>query len=97
MPSFKELSHTELYPWQESAWQQLTQQWPLVPHGLLFSGPAGLGVENFARFLAKALLCSESKTALQVCDHCRSCHLFEANTHPDFIDVFPEEGGGLSK
>jgi DNA polymerase-3 subunit delta' len=97
MSSFKDKDPLELYPWQENTWQRLSRQWPSLPHGLLFSGPTGLGIEEFARFLSKALLCSESKTTLQVCQHCRSCHLFEANTHPDFIDIFPEEVGKTIK
>jgi DNA polymerase-3 subunit delta' len=53
----------------------------------LFLGPAGVGKRTFALKLAKALLCANAAEAdLAPCDHCDSCRLLDAGTHPD-VDV----------
>lgn len=56
-----------------------------LAHAYLFTGPAGVGKRLFALELAKALLCEKAEGALQACDHCPSCVLVEAGTHPDFF------------
>jgi len=58
-----------------------------LAHAYLFSGPPGVGKRLFAGELAKALLC-ESRPIdgrLEACDHCPSCVLVDAGTHPDFF------------
>ena len=53
----------------------------------LFLGPAGVGKRTFALKLAKALLCANAAEAdLAPCNHCDSCRLLDAGTHPD-VDV----------
>ena len=86
--------HQELlsiYPWQQSQWKVLfaTRQQHRLPHALLLMGPQGLGKLDFARELAKVVLC-ESMGEL-ACGHCRSCHLFALGNHPDFFFVTVEE------
>ena len=54
-------------------------------HAYLFAGPAGVGKRLFARELAKAMLCESAGETLDACDHCASCNLVEAGTHPDVI------------
>lgn len=62
-----------------------------MAHAYLFVGPDGVGKRLFARELAKALLCEKSKD-LEACDHCDSCLLVDAGTHPDlFLVSRPEE------
>ncbi|CAN5287216.1 DNA polymerase III subunit delta' [soil metagenome] len=55
-----------------------------MAHAYLFLGPAGVGKRLFARELAKALLCENPPASLTACDHCASCSLVAADTHPDF-------------
>lgn len=79
-----------LYPWQQSLWQFVLQQYQenRLPHALLFLGPVGLGKLEFAQHLAKMLLCEQSQ--LQACEQCRGCQLFNAGSHPDFYSVTTE-------
>jgi len=58
-----------------------------VGHAYLFIGPAGVGKKTLTKAFAKKLLCQNS--AKIECPGCRSCILFDAETHPDFITVIP--------
>jgi DNA polymerase-3 subunit delta' len=58
-----------------------------LAHAYLFTGPAGIGKRLFAGELARALLCERPPDHLDACDHCTSCKLIEAGTHPDFFTV----------
>ncbi len=65
-----------------------------LAHAYLFTGPSGVGKRLFALELAKALLCEgrNDRQTLEACDHCTSCSLFDAATHPDFfLTSRPEE------
>lgn len=77
-------------PWHSRAWSQLGG--PLAAgrlgHALLLVGQVALGKRELGRALARRLLCtSPEHPAGMACGACRSCHLFEAGTHPDFADV----------
>ena len=58
-----------------------------VPHGLIFSGPNGVGKGTTARALGAWFLC-DHPLADDSCGKCPSCHLVEAGTHPDFHLIF---------
>lgn len=75
-------------------WQQLLTAYEKqsLPHALLFSGQEGLGKEALALKFANFLLCA--KPHKQACGKCKTCKLFTANTHPDFMRIKPE---GTSK
>ncbi|WP_318451037.1 DNA polymerase III subunit delta' [Photobacterium leiognathi] len=82
-----------LYPWQESLWQnwqQLLEQRRLH-HAILLLAVKGSGRDVLARQLAKTVLCQNSET--EPCGVCHSCKLFEANSHPDFHVIKPEQEG----
>jgi DNA polymerase III subunit delta' len=84
----------ELYPWQKLSWQQfleLTQQHRL-PHALLLTGVHGLGKNSFTQRLTKSVLCLSDNNN-DACGICHSCQLFEAGSHPDHIEINPEETG----
>jgi DNA polymerase-3 subunit delta' len=60
------------------------------PHGLLFSGPDGIGKRTCALMVAKALNCANTTTG-DFCDSCGQCHKIDAGTHPDVIRIGLEE------
>ena len=74
------------YPWFQAnfAYLQAVFAQGKLAHGLLFGAPKGCGKGEFARFIAKSILCQNSKSSLQAaCDNCRACKLVEAGVHPD--------------
>lgn len=89
----------ELLPWQQSCWTYLNNQriQDRLPHALLLSGPEGLGKLLFARKFAQALLCKQPRVDGMACQQCRACKLFVAETHPDLLQVTPEEDGKAIK
>lgn len=53
-----------------------------LPHAMIIEGESGSGKSVLARFLASALLCSETEVP---CNNCRACALVKAGTHPDLF------------
>src|SRR6185369_8286366 len=60
------------------------------PHGLIFSGPEGVGKHTCALIVAKALNCTNA-SAGDCCDECSSCRKIDAGTHPDIMTISLEE------
>lgn len=59
-----------------------------LAHGYLFVGPPGIGKRQFAKELARALLCETNPPeALVACEQCAGCAMVAAGTHPDFFEV----------
>jgi DNA polymerase-3 subunit delta' len=54
-----------------------------LAHGLIFSGPLGVGKRTTALALARALFCT--KNSNEGCEDCEDCHLIEAGTHPNLL------------
>ena len=84
-----------LLPWQHKNWDQLSnyRMQNRVPQALLISGKNGLGKRHLAGLFAASLLCTKPHDTGLACGHCDSCLLLNAETHPDFIQVKPEEPG----
>lgn len=84
-----------LYPWQHTQWQKITasRERNKLPHALLLTGPEGIGLGHFAACLAARLLCSQPGESGVSCGVCKSCILFAAGNHPDFLEIQPEEKG----
>ena len=61
------------------------------PHGLLFSGPAGVGKRTCALMLAKALNCAQTAAPDDFCDACAQCRKIDGGIHPDVLLVGLEE------
>jgi len=79
-----------LYPWQESAWQQLQQLRQRLPHAILFHGSEGIGKTHFAERFAQSLLCQNPTPAGHACGQCDPCGWFAQYNHPDYRRVRPE-------
>src|SRR5262245_27985044 len=60
------------------------------PHGLIFTGPEGVGKHTCAVMVAKALNCREAPSG-EFCDVCTSCRKIESGTHPDVMTISVEE------
>ncbi|RJG06150.1 DNA polymerase III subunit delta' [Noviherbaspirillum cavernae] len=87
-----------LYPWQNTAWQQLQQLRERLPHAILFHGPEGIGKTAFAEQVAQSALCQAPVADGHACGLCESCNWFSQYNHPDYRRVRPEileeDGGG---
>lgn len=86
-------SHAALHPWNNKQALRLMAEWDRLPHALLLAGPAGLGKNAFAWHLTRRLLCTQPTPQDQPCDTCHSCRLFQVGTHPDVMQIAPEEQG----
>lgn len=64
-----------------------------MPQALLITGNKGLGKQRLANQFAFSLLCAEPQDDGLSCGHCDSCLLLDAETHPDFIQLKPDEPG----
>jgi len=64
-----------------------------IGHAYLFSGVDGIGKRLMAVRFAQALSCEspQSSALPDSCGQCRACSQIEANLHPDFITITPEE------
>ena len=82
-------------PWQQANWVHLCdyRRQNRVPQALLITGSKGLGKQRLANQFAFSLLCTEPQASGLNCGHCVSCLLLNAETHPDFIQIKPEEPG----
>lgn len=60
-----------------------------LSHAYLLSGPSNKDKTQFAREFGAFLLCESNVSGR--CGQCRSCHLMQANHHPDFLLIEPHE------
>lgn len=80
-------------PWQESVWSRLMASLARdrLAHGLLVTGPVGVGKRLLAEGLAQAILCQERSESGRACGGCRACRLIAGSMHPDLSVVQPED------
>lgn len=93
---------SEIYCWQQEIWSKLMHSRQFLGHALLLKGKQGIGKYDFARQLAKSLLCTAPMADHEACGKCLSCGWFEHDSHPNFYPVMPEalaviSGGGGEK
>jgi DNA polymerase-3 subunit delta' len=83
-----------IYPWHKQDWQYLCTyiEKNRVPQALLMVGSEHLAKHALALRYTQSLLCTD-KENIYACLRCESCQLFVAGTHPDFLDLKPEEEG----
>jgi DNA polymerase III subunit delta' len=93
-----DLSLARPLPWQTEAWLRVQRQREAdqLPHALLLAGPPGVGKRRFALALGAGLLCQTPSEGV-ACEHCRTCVLMAAGTHPDWAWLAPEEKGKAIK
>lgn len=74
---------------QDHAVGQLRTAWlaQRLPHGLIFSGPTGVGKGTAAVALAAWFLCDHPQPD-DACGRCPSCHLIASGTHPDYHLIY---------
>ncbi|QKJ68082.1 DNA polymerase III subunit delta' [Deefgea piscis] len=80
-----------LYPWLQTAWQELLRERDRWPHALLLTGEPGIGKRAFAVYLAQFLLCEDTQKSTQPCGVCDGCRWFLAGNHPDYRVLQPED------
>ena len=85
--------------WLENAWRQLNRvrDQGRLPHALMLIGPEGIGKQIFASRLADSLLCEAPLADGQPCGGCAACAWLQAGTHPDLLQLTPEEAGKAIK
>lgn len=90
--------HLAPFPWQQACWQQLLEQYQSgrLPHALLFNGHAGTGKRLLAQALAAYLLCTQPNKN-KACGTCKGCQLLAAGSHPDLMQLEPEEKSRVIK
>jgi DNA polymerase-3 subunit delta' len=81
-----------IYPWQRTLFAQWIAQRATLPHAVLLSGPRGIGKGDFARHLARSLLCEAPQTDGDACGTCPACGWFDAGNHPDYRAVTLSDG-----
>ena len=81
-------------PWQRQQWLQLSRylKQQRIPQALLITGNKGIGKQALAYRFAHTLLCEQPQNDYSACGMCHSCLLLNAQTHPDFMLVQPDEG-----
>lgn len=84
-----------LLPWLKPNWEHLYSYiaQKRIPQALLITGNRGLGKQHLANQFAFSLLCANPQADGLCCGSCDSCKLLSAETHPDFINIQPEEIG----
>lgn len=80
------------FPWQSAQWSRFVaaEAAGRLPHALLLCGPAGTGIDHFARCLTARLLCEAPPPEAASCGTCRACTLTSAGSHPDFRALEPD-------
>ena len=61
-----------------------------VLHSYLFTGIDGIGKSLFAKEFANMILCTADNK--KPCQNCKSCLEFQGESHPDFLQIEPEDG-----
>ena len=56
------------------------------PHGVIFSGPEGVGKHTCALMVAKALNCLKAEAG-DFCDECSSCRKVQSGAHADLSTI----------
>ena len=85
-------------PWFTATYSTLVSRYleKKLHHGLLLTGPKGIGKNKLALGLSHTLLCKQPSVE-GPCGQCQSCHLRLAGNHPDFHILESEKQLGVDK
>ncbi|OUV38580.1 MAG: DNA polymerase III subunit delta [Rhodobacteraceae bacterium TMED111] len=85
-------------PWFTETYATLLSRYlaKKLHHGLLLTGPEGIGKYHLATSVSNALLCKRPGTD-GPCEQCQSCQLRQAGNHPDFHILESEKQLGVDK
>ncbi len=85
---------SELDFWNKPSFEQLAQQFRSgsMHHGVLLLGADGIGRDAFADEFARWVLCQNHSEVESACGDCKSCHLYESQSHPDYYPLAIEDG-----
>jgi len=80
------------YPWLGGLYHrvQTLRENGQLPHALLFTGPPGIGKEEFLQSWVGTLLCSALTVDHAACGECSSCRQHAAGSYPDCVVLTPE-------
>ena len=81
----------QVYPWQQTVWDNLTARFPKMGHGLLFYGKKGCGKEAFAQEFLAWILCQNRHAHNKACGVCGSCQWLKSDTHPNYVYISTDE------
>ncbi|MBR7069101.1 MAG: DNA polymerase III subunit delta' [Oxalobacter sp.] len=84
------MEEKQIYPWHQKNWLRLQKMGTSLPHALIFHGPEGTGIEDFAEIWAKTLLCENRHDESSACGRCSSCRWFDQGSHPDYQRLTPD-------
>ena len=90
MKRCKRLRDLEAGPeFQERLRRQVLESFP---QSLILHGPEGIGKKTWGRAIGAYYLCLNPIEA-DFCGRCSSCNYLAEGTHPDWIEIFPEDQG----
>ena len=81
----------QVYTWQQPLWENLTQRFPEIGHGLLFYGKPGCGKTAFTQAFIAWVLCQQRSSRQSACGQCISCQWLHAGTHPHYVHISTDE------
>ncbi len=77
---------THIYSWQnkqrQMIWNSISANY--IPSAILLSGERGIGLTDFAIYIAKIVSCSKVKNS-SPCDDCRECNSFNSGINHDLL------------
>lgn len=84
-------------PWLRATWQQLMHaaQNKRLAHGLGFLWQPDLASDKLIEQLSQWLLCQESATQPKACGRCKSCLLWQAQSHPDYYRIGSDDDASI--